>query len=60
VLAPMEYEAAMDRVLAGHDGSALDVWRGAILHLWMDRFGVPGIADDVRLGRPSSQSPRAA
>ena len=60
VLAPMEYEAAMDRVLAGHDGSALDVWRGAILHLWMDRFGVPGIADAVRLGSPSSQSPRAA
>jgi asparagine synthase (glutamine-hydrolysing) len=59
VLQPDIYASALTRVLAGDDGSALDVWRGAILHLWMDRFEVPGLAGNAEgrgIGRPSSRA----
>jgi hypothetical protein len=59
VLQPDTYAGALARVLAGDDGAALDVWRGAILHLWMDRFDVPGLGGNSRdrgTGRPSSQA----
>ncbi len=33
-----------DRLLAGDDAAALDVWRSYIVHRWAERFDVQGIA----------------
>jgi asparagine synthase (glutamine-hydrolysing) len=38
------YRATIDRALNGESASALDAWRGLIVHLWMDRFQIGGIS----------------
>ena len=59
VLSAPAYHDAMRGILGGQDRFALDVWRGAILHLWMDRFDVPGITHAARRAA-APRSPRAA
>ena len=48
VLRPSAYQAAVERLMAGDERAALDVWRGAVLHLWLDRFAVPGMEESRR------------
>jgi asparagine synthase (glutamine-hydrolysing) len=38
------YTRAVQLLGGGRSEEALEVWRGFILHLWMERFGVSGIA----------------
>ncbi len=40
VLDASKYERTLRAFLAGDDRGFIDVWRGFILHLWMDRFEV--------------------
>jgi hypothetical protein len=59
VLQTSAYTEALRRVMAGDDGAALDVWRGAILLLWMDRFGVSMDAAGIHVagsGRPTFEA----
>ena len=46
LLVPERYLAKLDSLEAGDVSTALEVWRGLIVHLWMDRFNL-GPADDA-------------
>jgi asparagine synthase (glutamine-hydrolysing) len=37
------YQGALQRLRAGRSDAALEVWRGFIVHLWLERFCVAGI-----------------
>lgn len=39
-LNPARYRARVDALWMGDDGAALDVWRGFIFHLWLERWDV--------------------
>jgi asparagine synthase (glutamine-hydrolysing) len=38
------YRASLTALRSGQDATALEVWRGLIVHLWIDRFAVAGLS----------------
>jgi asparagine synthase (glutamine-hydrolysing) len=39
-----QYRETLRRLRAGQQGTALEVWRGLVVHLWMEQFGVAGLS----------------
>ena len=53
LLVPTRYLAKLDALEAGETSAALEVWRGLIVHLWIDRFNLDPVADSGTLRAPA-------